>query len=331
MNKGGFLMNMNGDFSALIINTLLLLLAIYIIVTIIRSIRIVRQAEVYLVERLGKFHRTLESGIHLLIPIVDRVAAIKDLREHVVNFDPQSMITRDNVGIQIDSVVYYQVTDPVKNQYEIANPIAAIENLTATTLRNLVGELDLDQTLTSRDTVNAKLRTVLDEATDKWGIKVNRVEIKNIVPPKEIQDAMERQMRAERIRRESVLVAQGEKESNILKAEGIKQSMILEAEAQREAQIRQAEGERQAAILRAEGEAQAILTIAEARARGERMVYEAVKAAAPTPAVVQIRSMEALEKVADGKATKIIIPSDATSMLGVIAAAKELLTSKEEQ
>lgn len=324
-------MNMNGDFSALIINTLLLLLAIYIIVTIIRSIRIVRQAEVYLVERLGKFHRTLESGIHLLIPIVDRVAAIKDLREHVVNFDPQSMITRDNVGIQIDSVVYYQVTDPVKNQYEIANPIAAIENLTATTLRNLVGELDLDQTLTSRDTVNAKLRTVLDEATDKWGIKVNRVEIKNIVPPKEIQDAMERQMRAERIRRESVLVAQGEKESNILKAEGIKQSMILEAEAQREAQIRQAEGERQAAILRAEGEAQAILTIAEARARGERMVYEAVKAAAPTPAVVQIRSMEALEKVADGKATKIIIPSDATSMLGVIAAAKELLTSKEEQ
>ncbi|MDY0323147.1 MAG: SPFH domain-containing protein [Candidatus Carbobacillus sp.] len=322
---------MNGNFSALIINTLLLLLAIYIIVTIVRSIRIVRQAEVYLVERLGKFHRTLESGIHLLIPIVDRVAAVKDLREHVVNFEPQSMITRDNVGIQIDSVVYYQVTDPVKNQYEIANPIAAIENLTATTLRNLVGELDLDQTLTSRDTVNAKLRTVLDEATDKWGIKVNRVEIKNIVPPKEIQDAMERQMRAERIRRESVLVAQGEKESNILKAEGIKQSMILEAEAQREAQIRQAEGERQAAILRAEGEAQAILTIAEARARGERMVYEAVKAAAPTPAVVQIRSMEALEKVADGKATKIIIPSDATSMLGVIAAAKELLTSKEEQ
>lgn len=322
---------MNGNFSALIINTLLLLLAIYIIVTIVRSIRIVRQAEVYLVERLGKFHRTLESGIHLLIPIVDRVAAVKDLREHVVNFEPQSMITRDNVGIQIDSVVYYQVTDPVKNQYEIANPIAAIENLTATTLRNLVGELDLDQTLTSRDTVNAKLRTVLDEATDKWGIKVNRVEIKNIVPPKEIQDAMERQMRAERIRRESVLVAQGEKESNILKAEGIKQSMILEAEAQREAQIRQAEGERQAAILRAEGEAQAILTIAEARARGERMVYEAVKAAAPTPAVVQIRSMEALEKVADGKATKIIIPSDATSMLGVIAAAKELLTNKEEQ
>lgn len=322
---------MNDNFSALIINTILLLLAIYIIVTIVRSIRIVRQAEVYLVERLGKFHRTLESGIHLLIPIVDRVAAVKDLREHVVNFEPQSMITRDNVGIQIDSVVYYQVTDPVKNQYEIANPIAAIENLTATTLRNLVGELDLDQTLTSRDTVNAKLRTVLDEATDKWGIKVNRVEIKNIVPPKEIQDAMERQMRAERIRRESVLVAQGEKESNILKAEGIKQSMILEAEAQREAQIRQAEGERQAAILRAEGEAQAILTIAEARARGERMVYEAVKAAAPTPAVVQIRSMEALEKVADGKATKIIIPSDATSMLGVIAAAKELLTSKEEQ
>ncbi|PTQ55096.1 MAG: putative stomatin/prohibitin-family membrane protease subunit YbbK [Candidatus Carbobacillus altaicus] len=322
---------MNDSFSVLIINTILLLLAIYIVVTIIRSIRIVRQAEVYLVERLGKFHRTLESGIHLLIPIVDRVAAVKDLREHVVNFEPQSMITRDNVGIQIDSVVYYQVTDPVKNQYEINNPIAAIENLTATTLRNLIGELDLDQTLTSRDTVNAKLRTVLDEATDKWGIKVNRVEIKNIVPPKEIQDAMERQMRAERIRREAVLVAQGEKESNILKAEGVKQSMILEAEAQKEAQIRQAEGERQAAILRAEGEAQAILTIAEARARGERMIYEAVKAAGPTPAVVQIRSMEALEKVADGKATKIIIPSDATSMLGVIAAAKEMLSDQKEE
>ncbi|MBE3593586.1 MAG: SPFH/Band 7/PHB domain protein [Candidatus Carbobacillus altaicus] len=322
---------MNDSFSVLIINTILLLLAIYIVVTIIRSIRIVRQAEVYLVERLGKFHRTLESGIHLLIPIVDRVAAVKDLREHVVNFEPQSMITRDNVGIQIDSVVYYQVTDPVKNQYEINNPIAAIENLTATTLRNLVGELDLDQTLTSRDTVNAKLRSVLDEATDKWGIKVNRVEIKNIVPPKEIQDAMERQMRAERIRREAVLVAQGEKESNILKAEGVKQSMILEAEAQKEAQIRQAEGERQAAILRAEGEAQAILTIAEARARGERMIYEAVKAAGPTPAVVQIRSMEALEKVADGKATKIIIPSDATSMLGVIAAAKEMLSDQKEE
>ncbi|MBE3596249.1 MAG: SPFH/Band 7/PHB domain protein [Hydrogenibacillus sp.] len=306
-------------------NVLLLLLAVYVVVVLVRSVRIVRQAEVYIVERLGKYHRTLESGIHLLIPIIDRVAAIKDLREHVVDFPPQSMITRDNVSIQIDTVVYYQVTDPIRNQYEIANPIAAIENLTATTLRNLIGELDLDQTLTSRDTVNAKLRAVLDEATDKWGIKVNRVEIKNIVPPKDIQDAMERQMRAERIRREAVLMAQGEKEANILKAEGVKQAKILEAEAEREAQIRRAEGEKQSQILRAEGEAQAILTIAEARAQGERKVYEAIKLAAPTKEVVQIRSMEALERVADGQATKIIIPSDATSLLGVIAGAKEVI------
>ncbi|MBE3562352.1 MAG: SPFH/Band 7/PHB domain protein [Hydrogenibacillus schlegelii] len=310
---------------ATLFNAVLFLIAVYLVVLLIRSVRIVRQAEVCIVERLGKFHRVLDSGIHLIIPIIDRVAAVKDLREHVVEFPPQSMITRDNVSIQIDSVVYYQITDPIRNQYEIANPIAAIENLTATTLRNLIGELDLDQTLTSRDTVNAKLRAVLDEATDKWGIKINRVEIKNIVPPKEIQDAMERQMRAERIRREAVLMAQGEKESNILKAEGLKQAKILEAEAEREAAIRRAEGEKQSQILRAEGEAQAILTLAEAQARGQRMIFEAIKQAAPTKEVVQIRSLEALEKVAEGQATKLIVPSDVASLLGVVAGAKEVL------
>lgn len=308
-----------------ILNLVLLVIALLVIVILVRSVRIVRQAQVYVIERLGKFHRLMESGIHIVVPFIDRIVSIKDLREMVVDFPPQSMITKDNVSIQIDTVVYFQITDPVRNQYEIANPILAIENLTATTLRNLVGELDLDETLTSRDTVNAKLRTVLDEATDKWGIKVNRVEIKNIIPPKDILDAMERQMRAERLRREAVLTAQGEKEAKILQAEGIKQATILNAEAEREAQIRRAEGERQAQILRAIGEAEAILKIAEAKAEGQKRIYEAIKQAEPTKEVVQIRSMEALENVANGQATKLVIPSDATSLLGMIAGAKEVL------
>jgi regulator of protease activity HflC (stomatin/prohibitin superfamily) len=314
---------MLGNFS--ILNLVLLVVALLVIVILVRSVRIVRQAQVYVIERLGKFHRLMESGIHIVVPFIDRIVSIKDLREMVVDFPPQSMITKDNVSIQIDTVVYFQITDPVRNQYEIANPILAIENLTATTLRNLVGELDLDETLTSRDTVNAKLRTVLDEATDKWGIKVNRVEIKNIIPPKDILDAMERQMRAERLRREAVLTAQGEKEAKILQAEGIKQATILNAEAEREAQIRRAEGERQAQILRAIGEAEAILKIAEAKAEGQKRIYEAIKQAEPTKEVVQIRSMEALENVANGQATKLVIPSDATSLLGMIAGAKEVL------
>jgi len=314
---------MLGNFS--ILNLVLLVIALLVIVILVRSVRIVRQAQVYVIERLGKFHRLMESGIHIVVPFIDRIVSIKDLREMVVDFPPQSMITKDNVSIQIDTVVYFQITDPVRNQYEIANPILAIENLTATTLRNLVGELDLDETLTSRDTVNAKLRTVLDEATDKWGIKVNRVEIKNIIPPKDILDAMERQMRAERLRREAVLTAQGEKEAKILQAEGIKQATILNAEAEREAQIRRAEGERQAQILRAIGEAEAILKIAEAKAEGQKRIYEAIKQAEPTKEVVQIRSMEALENVANGQATKLVIPSDATSLLGMIAGAKEVL------
>ncbi len=311
-----------------IFSVVIAVIAVLVIVALVRSVKIVRQAEVYIIERLGKFHRLMESGIHIVIPFIDRIANIKDIREMVVDFPPQSMITKDNVSIQIDSVVYYQITDPTRNQYEIANPIIAIENLTATTLRNLIGELDLDETLTSRDTVNAKLRIVLDEATDKWGIKVNRVEIRNIIPPKDILDAMERQMRAERLRREAVLTAQGEKEANILQAEGIKQATILNAEAEREAQIRRAEGERQAQILRAEGEAQAILTIAEAKAEGQKRIYVAIKEADPTKEVVQLRSMEALEQVSNGTATKIIIPSDATSLLGMIAGAKEVLAKE---
>ncbi|CCQ94806.1 SPFH/Band 7/PHB domain protein [[Clostridium] ultunense Esp] len=311
-----------------VFNVIVLLIALFVIIILFRSVRIVRQAEVYVVERLGKFHRLMDSGIHLVIPFIDRIASIKDLRERVVDFPPQSMITKDNVSIQIDTVVYYQITDPIRNQYEISNPITAIENLTATTLRNLVGELDLDQTLTSRDTVNAKLRSVLDEATDKWGIKVNRVEIKNILPPRDIQDAMERQMRAERIRREAVLTAQGEKEAKILQAEGLKAAKILEAEAEKEAQIRRAEGDRESQVLRAMGEAEAILRISEAKAQGQKLVYEAIKEVAPTKEVVQLRSMEALENVANGQATKLVIPTDATSFLGLIAGAKEVLDQK---
>lgn len=309
-------------------NIVLIFIALLVVLILFRSVRIVRQAEVYVVERLGKFHRIMDSGIHLVIPFIDRIAAIKDVRERVVDFPPQSMITKDNVSIQIDTVVYYQITDPIRNQYEISNPISAIENLTATTLRNLIGELDLDQTLTSRDTVNAKLRSVLDEATDKWGIKVNRVEIRNILPPRDIQDAMERQMRAERIRREAVLTAQGEKEAKILQAEGLKAAKILEAEAEKEAQIRKAEGDRESQVLRAMGEAEAILRISESKAQGQKLIYQAIKESDPTREVVQLRSMEALENVANGQATKLVIPSDATSLLGIIAGAKEVLDQK---
>ncbi|MBO9128096.1 SPFH/Band 7/PHB domain protein [Bacillus sp. 165] len=303
-------------------------LALLVLTLLLVSVRIVRQSEVYLVERLGKYHRMLNSGIHLVIPFIERVASRKSLRETVVDFPPQAMITRDNVSIEIDSVVFFQVTDPVRHEYEISNPLSAISNLTATTLRNLVGELDLDETLTSRDTVNSKLRTVLDQATDKWGMKVNRVEIRNINPPRDIQQAMERQMQAERLRREQVLNAQGEKEASILRAEGVKQSTILEAEAQRLSQVERARGERESQILRAEGEAEAILKLAEAKAEGERLVLNVWKTSEPTKEMVQLRSMEAIEKVADGKATKLVIPSDATSLLGMVESVKQVLNEK---
>lgn len=289
------------------------------------TIRIVRQSEVYLIERLGKYHRQLDSGIHIVIPFIERVAAKKPLREMVVEFPPQSMITKDNVSIQIDTVVYYQITDPIKHEYEISNPLQAISNLTSTTLRNLTGELDLDETLTSRDIVNGKLRTVLDQATDKWGLKVNRVEIKNIIPPADIQNAMERQMQAERLRREQVLNAQGEKESKILRAEGEKQSQILEAEGARLSQVERARGDKESQILIAEGEAQAIIQLAEAKARAEQVVLDAWKNASPTKEMVQLRSMEAMEKLADGKATKLVIPTESASLLGLVESVKNVV------
>lgn len=272
------------------------------------AIRVVHQARAGIVERLGRFHRTAVTGVNVLIPVIDHMRAIIDMREQLVDYPPQPVITKDNVTMQIDTVVYYQVTDPVKYTYEIANPRAAIEYLAVTTLRNIVGDMDLDQTLTSRDTVNARLREILDEATDKWGIKVTRVEIKNIAPPRDLLDAMEKQMRAERERRESILKAEGDKRSSILRSEG-----------EREAQIQRAEGERQSAILRAQGEAEAILEVQRAKAEGIKMVYGAIKESEPTKEVVAIRSMEALEKVAQGQATKIIVPVEAAGVLGALS------------
>ena len=290
------------------------IVAAFVVIIAAFSIRIIQQSTVGIVERLGRFHTQAARGVNFLIPFIDRMRAIIDLREQVADYPPQPVITKDNVTIQIDTVVYYQVTDPVKYTYEIANPRVAIEYLTATTLRNIIGEMDLDQTLTSRDIINAKLRTILDEATDKWGIKVTRVELKNIAPPRDIQDAMERQMRAERERREVVLRAEGEKTSAILKAEGIK-----------EAAIRKAEGDKEARILAAEGEAQAILAVQQARAQGLNMVLTAMREAEPNQAVVALRSMEALEKMAEGQATKIVIPAEASALLGALVGAREML------
>lgn len=278
------------------------------------SIRVIRQSQVGIVERLGRFHGLAETGVNIILPFLDKMRAVIDLREQVVDYPPQPVITKDNVTMQIDTVVYYQVTDPVKFTYEIAAPRTAIEYLTATTLRNIVGDMDLDETLTSRDTVNSKLRLILDEATDKWGIKVTRVELKNISPPRDIQDAMEKQMRAERERREAILRAEGEKRSAILKSEG-----------EREAQIQTAEGQRQAAILKSQGEAEAIITVQKAKAEAVKMVYLAIKEADPTKEVVAIRSLEALEKVSEGKATKILLPVEAAGVLGALSGIKDIM------
>ncbi|MGI6164293.1 MAG: SPFH domain-containing protein [Bacillota bacterium] len=294
----------------IIIGVLILLVLVFATT----SIRVIRQSQVGIVERLGRFHGLAETGVNIILPFLDKMRAVIDLREQVVDYPPQPVITKDNVTMQIDTVVYYQVTDPVKFTYEIAAPRMAIEYLTATTLRNIVGDMDLDETLTSRDTVNSKLRLILDEATDKWGIKVTRVELKNILPPRDIQDAMEKQMRAERERREAILRAEGEKRSAILKSEG-----------QREAQIQTAEGERQAAILRSQGEAEAIITVQKAKAEAVKMVYLAIKEADPTKEVVAIRSLEALEKVSEGKATKILLPVEAAGVLGALSGIKEIM------
>lgn len=298
----------------------IIVLLVLVFIVLFRSVKIIGQSTVGIVERLGVFHRKAEQGINVIIPIIDRFRAIVDLREQVVDFPPQAVITKDNVTMQIDTVIYYQITDPFRFIYEIANPFSAIENLTATTLRNIVGDLELDHTLTSRDVVNTRLRQVLDEATDKWGIRVNRVELKNIIPPADIQQAMEKQMRAEREKREAVLRAEGQKTAAILTAEGEKQAQILQAEARREASIREAEGYKQSSILRAEGEAQAILNVQKAYADSLVMI----KSAGADDRVIALKSLESLKEVANGNATKLFIPADLSGIGGVFGALKEI-------
>ena len=303
---------------------LIICVAIATIVTIISNIHIVPQARAYVIERLGTYQTTWNTGIHFKVPFFDRIAKKINKMEQVADFPPQPVITKDNVRMQIDTVVFYQITDPKLYAYGHATPMIAIENLTSTTLRNIIGEMELDNTLTSRDIINSKMRIILDEATDPWGIKVSRVELKNIIPPREIQDAMEKQMKAERERREAILRAEGEKNSAILVAEGQKQSMILSAEAEKQSQILKAEAEKQSQVLKAEGEAEAILKIQKATADGIRMINEAK----PSEEMITIRKLEAFEKVADGQATKIIIPSEIQSMAGFVTSVKEIATKE---
>ena len=284
-----------------------------IAIAIAKNIRIVPQSFAYVIERLGVYSATWQTGLHIKIPFIERVAKKISLKEQVVDFEPQAVITKDNVTIQIDTVVFYQITDPKLYSYGVENPIIAIENLSATTLRNIIGELELDNTLTSRDTINAKIRVILDEATEAWGIKVNRVELKNIIPPREIQNAMEKQMKAERERRESILRAEGEKQSKILVAEGHKESKILEAEADKQSAILHAEAVKEAKIREAEGEAAAIETVQKASADAIRLLNEANA----NDAVLKLKALEAFAKVADGQATKIIIPSEIQGMAGL--------------
>ena len=299
------------------------IILLLIVVGILAScIKIVPQAYAYVVERLGAYQGTWDVGIHFKVPFIDKVARRVLLKEQVVDFAPQPVITKDNVTMRIDTVVFFQITDPKLYAYGVENPIMAIENLTATTLRNIIGELELDQTLTSRETINTKMRASLDVATDPWGIKVNRVELKNIIPPAEIQNAMERQMKAERERREAVTRAEGEKKASITVAEGQKEAAILEAEAAKEAAILRAEAEKESLIRKAEGEAMAILKVQQATADGLRMIKEA----GMDDAVLKLKSLEAFEKAADGQATKIIIPSDIQNMAGLAAGIKEVLT-----
>ena len=307
-----------------IVITLIVLLVLALILAI-ANIHIVPQAHAYVVERLGSYHATWSNGIHMKIPFFDKISKKVNLMEQVVDFPPQSVITKDNVRMQIDTVVYFQITDCKLYAYGVTNPIFAIENLTATTLRNMIGELDLDGTLTSRDTINTKMRAILDQATDAWGIKVNRVELKNIIPPREIQDAMEKQMKAERERREAILRAEGEKNSAILVAEGRKQSAILDAEAEKQAAILRAEAVREAHIREAEGEAEAILKVQQATAEGLKMLNEA----AVTKEALTLKSFEALAKVADGKATKIIIPSELQNLTSVAATLSEVVKEQK--
>lgn len=301
--------------------TIFMIIIILLIVYIVTScVRIVPQAQAYVIERLGAYNGTWSVGMHFKVPFIDRVAKKVLLKEQVVDFAPQPVITKDNVTMRIDTVVYYQITDPKLYAYGVDNPIMAIENLTATTLRNIIGDLELDSTLTSRETINTKMRATLDEATDPWGIKVNRVELKNIIPPTEIQNAMEKQMKAERERREAILRAEGEKKSTVLVAEGKKESAILDAEAEKQAAILRAEAKKEATIREAEGQAEAILKIQQANADGLRMI----KDAAPDQGVIQLKSLEAFAKAADGKATKIIIPSEIQGIAGLAKSVTEI-------
>ena len=293
----------------------LIIFALFIIlfVIIISNISVVQQSRAYVIERLGAFHQVWGVGLHFKVPFIDRIARRVSLKEQVLDYPPQPVITKDNVTMQIDTVVYFQITDPKLYAYGVEQPMAAMETLTATTLRNIIGDLELDQTLTSRDVVNTKMRAILDEATDPWGIKVNRVELKNILPPQDIQNSMEKQMKAERDRRQAILQAEGQKKSAILIAEGEKESAILRASAEKEAAILKAEAEKQAAILRADGEAQAILAVQKAMADSLALLNEK----APNDQVIKLKSIEAMQKIADGKATKIIIPSEMQGLVGM--------------
>ena len=302
------------------------ILVILVLAIIVRNIYVVQQSRAYVVERLGAFHSVWGVGLHLKVPFIERVVKKVSLKEQVADFDPQPVITKDNVTMQIDTVVFFQVMDAKLYTYGVNQPIAAIESLSATTLRNIIGEMELDHTLTSRDVINGKITAILDEATDKWGIKVNRVEVKNIIPPREIQEAMEKQMKAERERRESILQAEGQKQSQILVAEGEKQSTILRADAEKQAAILKAAAVRQAANLKAEGEAQAILNVQKALADSIKMLNEAN----PNDQVVKIKALESFEKAADGQATKIIVPSEIQSLAGLAASFKGLLEDEKK-
>jgi len=302
----------------------LIALVFIIIILIIQNIRVVPQAHAYVIERLGAYKETWQVGLHIKVPLIDKIANRVSLKERVLDFAPQPVITKDNVTMQIDTVVYFQITDPKLYTYGVERPMSAIENLTATTLRNIIGDLELDETLTSRDIINAKMRSILDEATDAWGIKVNRVELKNIIPPADIQNAMEKQMRAERERREAILKAEGEKKAAILVAEGRKQSAILEAEAEKEAAILRAEAIKEAKIREAEGEAEAILKVQKATAEGIKLINEA----APSKEVIALRSLESLVQVGNGQSTKIIIPSEIQNIASLVTSITELAKEK---
>ena len=306
---------------------IVLAIIVLLIIIVISNIKIVPQAYVFVVERLGAFHAAWGTGLHVKVPFIDRVAKRVSIKEQVVDFKPQSVITKDNVTMQIDTVVFFQITNAMQFTYGVERPISAIENLTATTLRNIVGDLDLEATLTSRDIINTRITAILDEATDRWGIKVQRVELKNILPPREIQDAMEKQMKADRERREKVIQAEAEKKSQVLVAEGEKESKILRAEAEKQAAILRAEAKKEATIQEAAGQAEAILKIQQANADGLRMLKEAN----PDNAVLQIKSLEAFAKAADGKATKIIIPSEIQGIAGLTKSIAEIAADKTEK